>query len=164
MKRRQTLSLNLEAFARVGEYANDPQHLQSEYRIHFHLSNPTDRVVRFDTLETSISPAFGTPLKVKLFAKPEREGPEILELGPGEDWTGEMSTNGYTRLLLSDARGTALRIAVTLKRGAIRVDGPFHGFLPDLSELPVDESGPFSFGVESSQPGRRILLGAEGAN
>lgn len=164
MKRRSPERLHLKALAWVGEYDLAPGDEQREYRIQLSLVNPTSGIVRFDTVEATISPPDGPPLKVTLNAKPQPDGEGILELGPGESWTRGFNTNGYTILLITQARGAALLLAVTVKRRALRIDGPFHGFLHDLSDLPEDFSGPFSFGESPEKPGKPVILGARGQN
>lgn len=164
MKRRRSSSLRLEATAWVGEYTNVPDRIEPEYRLELHLCNDSDHILRFDAMIVTFSGRIGSGLNITVKDSPQGEEGAIIELGRGESWSRTVRTNGYTGDLLRDCQGNPLTVAIVIKRRALRVDGPFHGFLPSINDLPFDASNDWDFDKTAKVPGKRLVLGPAGAN
>lgn len=164
MKRRRSTSLRLEVTAWGGEYANVPDRIEPEYRLNLHLCNDSDHILRFDAVIVTFSGRVGSGLNISLKDSPQGEQGRIIELGSGESWSRTVKTNGYTGDLLRDCQENPLAVAIVIKRRALCVDGPFHGFLPSINDLPFDSSTVWGFDEVPKVPGKRLVLGPAGAN
>lgn len=159
MKRKRPLSLELEVFARAGEYRNVPGMEEPEYRLELHLTNRAEREIRFDAVAVSFSSRSESGLQVIMKDTPKGDQGTLIELGRDEVWARSVDTNGYTNDILRDAGGRPVTVSITMKRLAMVVDGPFFGILPPLEDLPFDPSNSWETSAPDRVAGRRLIMG-----
>lgn len=161
-------ALEISAEAYSGSYAimgeRAPGVSPVEYRVEVRVKNAGRRPFLADEALTAFVPAQGSPFVIRtrsLKGLTEAEAMASkslpIQVGPGETWTYNAATNGYTFMLHRDSGGRPLTFQVSFETANLTVAGPFRAELPELKTLPreglIVGQGPRGAALSFDSPG-----------